>query len=238
MKIVKNISIVIALISGTGAAHAALYDRGSGMIYDSALNITWLQDANFAKTSGYSLSGLMTWDQATTWADILNYAGFTGWRLASAGLIDTTGMSFDGSTDDSFNNTRSEIGHLFDELGNKSRYDVNGILQSGYGVTGTTFFDASENQDISFFNVQNDVYWEDETSKQDPAAAWFFATFVGNQGAASKSYSYAAWAVHDGDIANVPVPATAWLFGSGLIGLGCVTRKHKICLIQIFSLAA
>ena len=33
-----------------GTAQAALYDRGGGLIYDSALNITWLQDANYAAT--------------------------------------------------------------------------------------------------------------------------------------------------------------------------------------------
>ena len=34
-------------------ANAALYDRGNGLIYDDVLDITWLQDANYAKTSGY-----------------------------------------------------------------------------------------------------------------------------------------------------------------------------------------
>lgn len=32
-----------------GGAQAALIDRGGGMIYDDVLNITWLQDANYAK---------------------------------------------------------------------------------------------------------------------------------------------------------------------------------------------
>ncbi len=31
----------------TGAAQATLIDRGSGLIYDDELNITWLQDANY-----------------------------------------------------------------------------------------------------------------------------------------------------------------------------------------------
>ena len=29
--------------------------------YDTALNITWLADANYAKTSGYDADGLMNW---------------------------------------------------------------------------------------------------------------------------------------------------------------------------------
>ena len=37
-------------ILGVGSASAALIDRGNGLIYDNGLNITWLQDANYAKT--------------------------------------------------------------------------------------------------------------------------------------------------------------------------------------------
>lgn len=49
------------------SANATLIDRGNGMIYDSDQALTWLQDANYAKTSGYDADGRMTWDAATTW---------------------------------------------------------------------------------------------------------------------------------------------------------------------------
>jgi hypothetical protein len=49
-------------------ANAALWDRGGGLIYDDELQITWLQDANYAKTAGYDGDGLMSWGEATTWA--------------------------------------------------------------------------------------------------------------------------------------------------------------------------
>ena len=64
-------------------ANAALVDRGTGMIYDTDLGITWLQDANYAQTSGYDADGRMTWNQATNWAAGLNINGITGWRLPS-----------------------------------------------------------------------------------------------------------------------------------------------------------
>ena len=32
----------------SGAAQATLIDRGGGLIYDSVLNVTWLQNANLA----------------------------------------------------------------------------------------------------------------------------------------------------------------------------------------------
>jgi len=40
---------------------ASLVDNGNGLLYDTVLNITWLQDANYAKTSNYSTTGFMTW---------------------------------------------------------------------------------------------------------------------------------------------------------------------------------
>jgi hypothetical protein len=51
---------------------------------------------------------------------------------------------------------------------------------------------------------------------------------AGDQGFHNKSIEYYAWAVRSGDVVSaVPVPATVWLFGSGLIGLlGIARRKH------------
>ena len=40
-----------------------LFDRGGGLIYDDVLNITWLQDANYALTTGHppALSDTVTY---------------------------------------------------------------------------------------------------------------------------------------------------------------------------------
>lgn len=124
---------------------ATLYDRGSGLIYDSDLNITWLQDANFAKTTGYDLDGTMTWLQAMTWAANLTYYDsvrditYDDWRLPA-----TTNLSYpqyvfgyDGTTSAGYNISGSEMGHLYyTELGNKSYFDTSGIgPQPGWGLT-------------------------------------------------------------------------------------------------------
>ena len=78
-----SISIIIAaLIFGFAiTVHAALIDRGGGMIYSTESNLTWLQDANYAKTSGYDADGRMTWDEAMNWAANLSYCGYDDWRL-------------------------------------------------------------------------------------------------------------------------------------------------------------
>lgn len=49
-----------------GAVSATLWDRRGGLIYNDHLNITWLQDANYAKISGYDADGLLIWNQAMT----------------------------------------------------------------------------------------------------------------------------------------------------------------------------
>lgn len=47
-----------AVVAFAATAHAALVDRGGGMVYDTTRNITWLADMNYARTSGYSGAGV------------------------------------------------------------------------------------------------------------------------------------------------------------------------------------
>ena len=60
----KKIAMV-ALLAGlgfTGTSQASLIDRGNGLLYDNVLNVTWLQDANYAGTSRYhNANGQMEW---------------------------------------------------------------------------------------------------------------------------------------------------------------------------------
>lgn len=76
----------------SGAAQAALHDRGGGLIYDDVLNVTWLQDANAARGSSYDSAdgltdGRTTWKNSVDWAANLSYydsirnVTYTDWRL-------------------------------------------------------------------------------------------------------------------------------------------------------------
>jgi hypothetical protein len=71
-----------------GRAGAASYfgplliDRGRGLLYDVERDLTWLQDTNYAKTSGRSPDGQLTWDDAKAWVARLSYHGHQG--MASA----------------------------------------------------------------------------------------------------------------------------------------------------------
>ena len=133
----------VLLLAAT-SAHAALINRGGGMIYDTELNITWLQDWNHAKTSGYSAGGVapgsvldtntiwtdgrMGWDAANSWANNLVHGGFDDWRLPTMADTGAAGCDFSyaGGTDCGYNvQTRSgstvysELAHLwYETLGN------------------------------------------------------------------------------------------------------------------------
>jgi hypothetical protein len=83
-----------------------LIDRGRGLLYDVERDLTWLQDTNYAKTSGHSPDGQITWDNAKAWVARLNYRGITGWRLPTA-------LNPDGGGPCTGDNCReSELGHL------------------------------------------------------------------------------------------------------------------------------
>ena len=209
------------------SAQAALYDRGNGMIYDDVLDITWLQDANYAYTSGYDADGKMTWQQANAWAAQLDHGGYNDWRLPSANLIDETG-NCTISCNLGYNNTNSEIGHMYyNNLGNVGMYDSNGVLQAGYGITNSSFADASTGNSVSILNIQEDHYWLEDESEFFFLDAWFFDTTDGNQYYELKINSSSAWAVRDGDVTAVPIPAAAWLFGSAIVALAGGIRRSK-----------
>jgi len=80
--------ISIMLISWVPNTHASLILYEQGLVYDTDLGITWLQDSNYAKTNGDDFDGLMTWTEAMTWVGNLDYLTVTGWRLPNADALD------------------------------------------------------------------------------------------------------------------------------------------------------
>jgi hypothetical protein len=206
----RNIALVGALVLAFGNAQATLFDRGGGLIYDDVLNITWLQDANYAATSGYVLSGTMTWAMAINWAAGLSYydnvrnVTYSDWRLPQT-FVNRFG----------YNNTDVELGHLFyTDLG---------------GVAKTSIFSV-HNSNLSLFINLKDDYWfsNDFSAAGMPNEAADFSFAYGYQGAASKSAYLQTWAVRDGDVAApVPEPETYAMMLAGLGLLGVMARRRK-----------
>lgn len=193
--------------------------------YDTDQDITWLADANYAKTSGYDADGKMLWANANTWANGLTLGGYTDWRLA-----DTVDVGNDGGTfisifegvDIGYNiTTHSEMSYMFYEtLGNLAFFDTAGNSnQPGWGLMNTG----------PFSNLLPSFYWSATEYVPSNHVAWLFHFYVGSQDSGNKTAggSY-AWAVHSGDVgaSAVPVPATMWLFGSALLGMMGIKRKR------------
>ena len=134
MRITSTIIITGILVFGLAiSSHAILIDRGGGMIYSTDMNVTWLQDSKYARTSGYDADGLMNWYDAMQWAQNLSYGGYDDWRLPT--YLDEYEYQRDNAPPE------HEMAYLlFTELGN------NGSSVTDYGP---------------FINVPDDsyVYW-------------------------------------------------------------------------------
>ena len=131
----------------------------------------------------------------------------------------------DGYCDRGYNNTTSELGHMFyNNLGYLGLKDANGNQrESGYGVQNNDNNGAS----VSVENLQSSAYWlADEHSLN---IAWAFATDNGYQGIRYGNTSGYSWAVRTGDVNlhPMPVPEAAWLFGMGLISLVGMKRGYR-----------
>lgn len=132
--------MIASVVGGTllsGAAQAALVDRGGGLIYDTVRDITWLQTATGARDiDGFistvpnnqgefvAVGAALRYDDAIAWIDQFQYTNtngvtFSNWRLPRIQLLNIPepGEEFceavDGSCDRGFNTTNGELGELY-----------------------------------------------------------------------------------------------------------------------------
>lgn len=212
--------LLLLMVALSGHASAELIDRGGGLIYDTVLDVTWLQDANYVSTTGYDTSlygsnywGQLTWQDAQDWAASLSYydsvrnVTWSDWRLPKMSPINppTYNLTWrcDGTSDRGFNilTPNSELSYLYYvTLGNLGAASIDGIRpQPGWGLKTKGPF---VNVMTSYWSGSEFVTGED---------VGYFSIFNGEQltenVALYSAYKY-AWAVRDGDVTMVPEPST------------------------------
>lgn len=105
----------------------------------------------------------------------------------------------------------NEYGHLF--------YYGAGTTK-GAGIT-------TANQS-PFSNIQSGGYWSSTEHANIVLDARVFDFGTGANGVAYEYNTANVWAVHDGDVSLVPLPAAAWLFGSALLGLAGFSKRRSL----------
>jgi len=193
-----TILLLSLLLIKTSPAYAALIDRGGGLIYDTDLRVTWLQDANYVDTInyddllyGHDTGGRLTWEDARDWVSSLVYYDplrgvyWDDWRLPESN--DCLG----------FNCQDSEMGHLFYiSLNNEAWYSGCAVgLDCGLVNTGP------------FLGLESNYYWSaTQLFLYGEDLGYVFNFGYGSQTALSKSNLFLVWPVRDGDVILYPVP--------------------------------
>jgi len=248
---VRKITVILTMLLGltvSGNARATLFDRGSGLIFDDVLNITWLQDASFVATEiseqraleiiaevgsidGHTLVeadfrfGLTqdrtNWWGAMAWAEALTFGGFDDWRLPKMGNDNDNTSVADCTIVSEVDCRGNEYAYMFyQNLGGTGKSVETGGLFPPTPITG----DVSVGT-VDLLNILELAYWS-STKRESQTGAWAFNFFRVEQVGANKDGNYTyAWAVRDGDIAPIPEPSTLLLLASGLAGLAAWRRR-------------
>lgn len=217
----------LQFLATSTTAIASLTTIGTATYEGNAYSLIWDNDNNGKSLVwlDYSNPGDI-WDVQTDWVASLGgqitvalLPGYTstinwneGWRLPSSGDTPYAG----------WNRIDSEMGHLY--------YDEFKLPGNGQ--------DRMSEDDLNFSNFDHLVaagYWSstEEYWAGQLTSAWYFTTRRGYQSTSGKQGIGYGIAVQsgfvDGPIASdVPIPAAAWLLGSGLVGLITFRKKRKL----------
>jgi hypothetical protein len=206
------------------ATNAALIDLAGGLIYDDVENLTWTQDAG--------MSGWVNWQEATDWAASLVFGGVGGWRLPGTTQFDDPTCSSDVRGD-----IRNEVrvgclGGEMELLTDSADPWTNDLFEN---VNRTRYWTATPYRDWEDPCIYYPDYDVPCTQEDDNGLRTGFYWQWGFTGAGdideplkttlSGGNDRYAWAVHDGRVSAIPVPAAIYLFGSGLVGLFGVMKK-------------
>ena len=255
---------------------AALINRGGGLINDTVLDATWMQDANllfeppgeicppeFGGETCFPVggsTGAVTFEEAASFVETLTFydevrdVTYDDWRLptmspingsafqtnftndasSDEGYAETTTNGTDGGWRDAGGKPVSELGHMFYvNLANQGSCTPNNaspascVAQPGSDTENYDVFLNLEKDPSTHFNNN---YWTGTPTGAGKAGYQNFNSGFQGRGDTEASgnadYLY-VWALRDGDVSPVPVPAAVWLFAGGLFGLIKMARRKK-----------
>lgn len=232
---------------------AALEPRlGGQAYYDTVLNITWLADANAGAGSpfdedfdfpmpGGTNDGLMSWANAMAWANSVEVNGVSGWRLPKVRPIDDVAIDVDkfsanGTADTGYGVTGigwiTVSGEIASEMGFMYYVNLGNLAICGPDAIGLSCSPEQSGGGLRnsgpFHNVIESSYWSGtENTAGDALVFAMGGGSAGAQGNEAKSWLVSAWAVHDGDVALVPLPASVSLFCGGVALLVRCSRSPQ-----------
>lgn len=205
-----SIALLICLAVPAAPVMAALYDRGSGLIYDDILNVTWLQDAAYHVTSNapnVDANGKMIWQHAMDWAasvvyhDSVRNIDWSDWRLPKMqpvnGVAFNLAYNYQGQTDNGYNITSpaSELSYMYHvNLNGVSLVDTNGNFNPG----------SAGIANPAPFSGLSGATWSQTNHPTDGANAFIVGMGNGHQNWFAKTNALSVWLVRDGDVAIVP----------------------------------
>ena len=243
MKLKQLLASGLLLWLNAVTASATLVNNGNGLIYDTALNVTWTQDANLLGVLEANAIA-KTGNDNSLITDIINANGGVVYDYNYGGHYDpyyhlsATDFSSNGMVDwwaakafAVYLNTQHYGGSNQWELPYTNQVWASNQTGSYLGelfyneLGGTT---GNSMPSGPFSHIPTDGFYYLPAGDSTTFSAWVFDPRNGNQRiTTSLNYNY-AWAVSPGNVSAVPVPSAIWLFTSVLAGfIGFNRRKSN-----------